>query len=62
MTYNEATNLVYANLDELRLFTNEVNHKSRQTENTAWIGRDSRKQLLAESIRLLANNHAESVN
>jgi hypothetical protein len=59
MTTNEATNIVTASLDELRLFTNELNRRSGQADNGAWIGRASRKQLLAEIIRLYANNHAD---
>jgi hypothetical protein len=59
MTTNEATNIVTASLDELRLFTNELNRRSGQADNSVWIGRASRKQLLAEIIRLYANSHAD---
>lgn len=59
MTTNDATDIVSASLDELRLFTNELNRRSGQADNSAWIGHASRKQLLVEIIRLYANNHAD---
>jgi hypothetical protein len=40
---------------------NEVAYTFGQADNSAWIGRASRKQLLAELIRLYANNHVEEV-
>jgi hypothetical protein len=57
MTTNEATNLVSADLGTLRSYTHELNQTSGQLDNSAWIGHASRKQLLAEIIRLYANNH-----
>ena len=60
MTTNEATNLVSADLGTLRSYTHELNQTSGQGDNSAWIGHASRKQLLAEIIRLYADNHNAS--
>lgn len=57
MTTEQLTNLVSADLDTLRLTTNELTLTLGQADNSAWIGHASRKQLLAEIIRLYANNH-----
>ena len=59
MTSNEATDIVNASLDQLRLFTNELNRRFGQADNSVWIGRASRKQLLAELIRLYTNERED---
>lgn len=58
MTTNESANLVSGTLEELRSITHELTGTFNQPDNSTWIGRASRKQLLAEIIRLYANNHA----
>jgi hypothetical protein len=60
MTTNESSNLVSADLETLRNETNELTLTLGQPDNSAWIGHASRKQLLAEIIRLYANNHNAS--
>lgn len=59
MTTNDAIALVCADLDTLRLRVNELTATLGQADNSAWIGHASRKQLIAEAIRLYANNHVE---
>jgi hypothetical protein len=59
MTYQEAEKLCYADLCALRLRASELTVKLGQPDNSQWIGTASRKQLLAEIIRLFSNNHRE---
>jgi hypothetical protein len=48
---------VRAELDTMRAFVGELHVKFAQAENQAWVGHASRKQLIAEALWLLANNH-----
>ncbi|MBV8816297.1 MAG: hypothetical protein JO271_17540 [Verrucomicrobia bacterium] len=57
MTSNDAINIVYGPLDELRSLTHTLSLTFDQADNSTWIRQASRKQLLAEIIRLYANNH-----
>jgi len=59
MTIQEAEQIAYADLDALRLRLNELTMEFGQADNARWIGTASRKQLLAELLRLYANNHTE---
>jgi hypothetical protein len=57
MTTQEADQLVREDLDGLRVAANKLTVQFGQPDNARWIGSASRKQLLAEVIRLYANNH-----
>lgn len=57
MSFNEAEKLVRGDLETLRVKTHELTQKLHQGDNSAWIGHASRKQLLAEILRLYASNH-----
>jgi len=59
MTNTEAYTLVTSELETLRVRVNELTDKFKQPENSGWIGRASKKQLVAELVRLYANNHKE---
>lgn len=59
MSYAQAEKLVRGTLEELRLECHEVTKRFKQGDNSAWIGHASRKQLLAEILRLYASNHVE---
>ena len=55
MTINEAEALCKVDLDTLRLRTDQITVALRQADNSRWIGSASRKELLAEIIRLFAD-------
>lgn len=57
LTDKEATDLVYGDLDTLRSYTHLFNAKCKQADKSAWIRCASRKQLLAEIIKLYSNNY-----
>ena len=57
MTIQEAELLVQGNLEQLRSRAGTLNAEFGQADNSPWISRASKKQLLAEIIRLYANNH-----
>jgi len=57
MTFQEGDRLVRADLNGLRIAANKLSVQLGQPDNARWIGTASRKQLLAEIIRLYANNH-----
>jgi hypothetical protein len=56
LTDKEATELVYSDLDTLRSHTHLLVAACKQAEKSAWIRCASRKQLLAEIIKLYSNN------
>jgi hypothetical protein len=57
MTSNDAFNIVYGPLDELRSLTHRLTLAFGQADNSTWIRQASRKQLLAEIICLYTNHH-----
>lgn len=59
INFNEAFDLINADLGELRVYTSGLGHMFGQADNSRWISAASRKQLLAEILRLFANNHKE---
>lgn len=59
MSYTQAERLVRGTLEELRIEAHRLTGALKQADNSAWIGHASRKQLLAEILRLYASNHAE---
>jgi hypothetical protein len=59
MTREQARQLVYSDIDHMRMVTSMTAETFHQRSETVdkWIATASKKELLAEIICLLANNH-----
>jgi hypothetical protein len=62
MTREQAKQLVYSDIDHMRIVTNTTaeSFHQRTPQLDRWISTASKKELLAEIISLLANNRSDS--